>query len=133
MLMHSLTDFNMHNGADGLYFFFFCGLLVAAVNTRFEYCQTKTLLKKQESTRNISYLVATVVLTVLVSAVQYGVLRASAEYGKVKDIYINQRLSASRLQEFKHGMSMAKRFDPLEQLYNFKLGTAEWDFKQPCG
>ncbi|MCP4337860.1 MAG: O-antigen ligase family protein [Desulfobulbaceae bacterium] len=45
MLTHSLTDFNIHNGADYLYFFFFCGLLVAVVNTRFEYCESTTLLK----------------------------------------------------------------------------------------
>ena len=129
MLMHSVTDFNMHNGADGLYFFFFCGLLVAVVNTRFEYCQTTTLLKKQGPIRNISYLAAAVVLTVLVAVEQYGVLRGRAEYAKVEDIYINQHLSASRLQEYKHGLAMAKQLDPLEPLYNFKLGTAEWVFE----
>ncbi len=34
ILAHSLTDFNLHNGANGLYFFFLCGLVVAASHTR---------------------------------------------------------------------------------------------------
>ncbi len=129
MLLHSVTDFNMHNGADGLYFFFFCGLLVTVVNARFEYRQSTSLLKKQQGRRNISFLAGAVLLTVSTLVVQYGVLRARAEYRKVKDIYVNRHLSESRLQELEQGVFIAKRFDPLEALYNYKLGTVEWVFK----
>jgi O-antigen ligase len=126
MLMHSVTDFNMHNGADGLYFFFLCGLLVAVVNTQFGYCESITLLDTQSSKRNIGYLAGAVLLTVLISAVQYGVLRAKTEYGRVKDIYVNRHLSEIRLQKLRDGVTIAKRFDPVEHLYDFKLGSIEW-------
>lgn len=126
MLMHSVTDFNMHNGADGLYFFFLCGLLVAVVNTRFLYTESITMLNKQSSSRNIIYLAGAIVLTILITTVQYGALRAQTEYNRVKDIYVSRHLSKDRLQELIHGVTMAKLFDPWEHLYSFKLGTIEW-------
>jgi O-antigen ligase len=126
MLMHSVTDFNMHNGADGLYFFFLCGLLVAVVNTRFGYAVSMTLLDKQSTKRNIVYLAGAVILTILIPVVQYGALRAQTKYDRVKDIYVNRHLSERRLQELIHGVTMAKLLDPLEHLYSFKLGTIEW-------
>ena len=129
MLMHSVTDFNMHNGADGLYFFFLCGLLVAVVNIRFEYCESTTLLKKQSSKRKVGYLAGAVLLTVSVLVVQYGTLRARTEYGKVKDIYVNRHLRAGILQKLIDGVTMAKQFDPLEPLYRYKLGTIEMFLK----
>ena len=125
MLMHSVTDFNMHNGADGLYFFFLCGLLVAVVNIRFEYCDSRTLLQKQSGRRNGSYLAGTLLLTVLLVTVQYGVLRARTEFSRVKDIYVSRQLNAGRLLELKDGITMATRFDPLEYLYSYKLGSIE--------
>ena len=44
LLMHSVVDFNLQNGAVGLYFFFVCGLLVAVVNHRYEHYQEESLL-----------------------------------------------------------------------------------------
>lgn len=126
MLMHSVTDFNMHNGADGLYFFFLCGLLVVVVNTRFGYTASMTLLEKQSRKWNIVYLSGAVMLTILLPTVQYGALCAKKEYDQVKDIYVNRHLSEDRLQELIHGVSMAKSLDPWEHLYSFKLGTIEW-------
>ena len=34
MLVHSVTDFNLHIGANGFYFFFYCALLVSVASTR---------------------------------------------------------------------------------------------------
>jgi O-antigen ligase/tetratricopeptide (TPR) repeat protein len=126
MLMHSVTDFNMHNGADGLYFFFFCGLLVAVVNTRFDYCASTTLLPRQGSKQNIGLLAGALLLTVSMLLVQCGTLRARWEYGKVQGIYVNRNLSAARLQEMRDGVSRAQGFDPLEHRYPFQLAIIEW-------
>ncbi len=126
MLMHSLTDFNMHNGADGLYFFFLCGLLVVVVNTQFGYSEPIILLDTQSTRRNIGYLAGSLILTVFMSAVQYGVLRAKTEYAGVRDIYLNRHLSEIRLQRLIDGVLSANRLDPLDNLYAFKLGTIEW-------
>lgn len=126
MLIHGVTDFNMHNGADGLYFFFFCGLLVAVVNTRFDYCSSTTLLPRQSRKQNIGLLAGALLLTVSMLLVQYGTLRARWEYGKVQGIYVNRNLSAARLQELTNGLSRAQWLDPLEHRYPFKLATIEW-------
>ncbi len=126
MLMHSVTDFNMHNGADGLYFFFFCGLLVAVVNIRFMYCDTTTLLKEQSRRRNISYVAGALSLAVVTVVMQFGALRAETVYGRVEDIYVSRYLRAGLLQELIQGVTAAKRFDPFEYLYDFKLGTIDW-------
>ncbi|MFN2355839.1 MAG: O-antigen ligase family protein [Desulfopila sp.] len=126
MLMHSVTDFNMHNGADGLYFFFFCGLLVAVVNTRFEYCGSTTLLPRQSSKWNIGLLAVALLLTVSMLLVQYGTLRARWEYGKVQGIYVNRNLSAARLQELMNGVSRAQGFDPLDHRYPYQRAVIEW-------
>ncbi|GAB6190489.1 O-antigen ligase family protein [Desulfocastanea catecholica] len=132
MLMHSVTDFNMHNGADGLYFFFFCGLLVAVVNTRFDYCGTTTLLPKQSGKQNVGLLTLALLMTVVTLLVQYGTLRARTEYGKVQGIYVNRQLSDNRRQELIDGVSRAQWFDPLEHRYPFKLATIEWTVQNPA-
>jgi O-antigen ligase len=43
-LVYSMTDFNLHNGADGLYFFFLCGLLISAGHTRRSQHHRSTML-----------------------------------------------------------------------------------------
>lgn len=126
MLLHSITDFNMHNGAVGLYFFFFCGLLAAVVNSRFSYGQSTTLLPGQSKKQNIGQLAGAVLLTVSLLLVQYATLRGRAEYAKVEKIYVNRNLSERRLQELIDGVALARRFDPLEHLYTFKLANIEW-------
>ncbi|TAN40912.1 MAG: hypothetical protein EPN25_06160 [Nitrospirae bacterium] len=45
MLFHSLTDFNLHIGSNGLYFFFLCGVLVSSAHTRLRDGLDPTLLK----------------------------------------------------------------------------------------
>ncbi|MCI5132900.1 MAG: O-antigen ligase domain-containing protein, partial [Candidatus Electrothrix sp. EH2] len=44
LLVYSIFDFNLHNGANGLYFAFFCALLISAGHTRQYYQSTPTLL-----------------------------------------------------------------------------------------
>jgi O-antigen ligase len=46
ILFHSLTDFNLHIGANGLYFFFLAGLAVSAANTRMHDGLNDTYLKE---------------------------------------------------------------------------------------
>ncbi|MCI5210037.1 MAG: tetratricopeptide repeat protein, partial [Candidatus Electrothrix sp. ATG2] len=52
--VYSALDFNLHNGANGLYFAFFCALLVSAGNTRRYYQNSPTLLIPVRSSRRMS-------------------------------------------------------------------------------
>lgn len=125
MLMHSVTDFNMHNGADGLYFFFFCGLLVAVVNVRIDYRETKTLLKQQGQNKCIPSLAAVLVLTVFTAALQYGVFQAQSLYKRVDTIYISRYLKPNLLVKLKEDLAKAISTDPFGYRYDYKLGTIE--------
>jgi O-antigen ligase len=46
ILIHSITDFNLHIGANGLYFFFLSGLAVSAAHTRLRDGLHDTYLRK---------------------------------------------------------------------------------------
>jgi len=126
LLSHSITDFNMHNGAVAYYFFFLCGLLVASVNIRFSYYSSSSLLKPQS--RKISFFLAFlgfsfIAITILT---QIGAYSAWFKYTAVKNIYINKQLSKKYLVEIVENMEKAVAWDPFEELYSYKLGTVEW-------
>lgn len=126
MLMHSSTDFNMHNGAVGMYFFFLCGLLVSSVNVRFNYFAQGTLLKPLPERANIwLVLVGTGLLAVTLIA-QTSAIYARILYNEVQGIYISRQLADTHLQKIKANLETAVRFDPFDSLYPFTLGTVQW-------
>ena len=121
LLIHLLTDFNMHNGAVGLYFFFLCGVAVSAGNTRFHYQMNSSLLKSGRLP--ISALaVAGIGLLLVVVVGQGGVVVGKYHYNGVKDIYLSRQLADHRLQEVAEGLAQAAKFDPHESLYPYLLG-----------
>lgn len=125
LLIHSISDFNMHNGAVGLYFFFICGLLVSAGHTRFHYQMNVSLLPKSRWLTQHSLLFAGGVFFCLVIFVQGGVMLAQYSYNGVKDIYLSRQLSKPRLEEVATALQAASRFDPLEGLYPYYLGEVQ--------
>ena len=130
-LIHSISDFNMHNGAVGLYFFFVCGLLVAAGHTRFHYQLNSTLLSRSGwLSRNI-LMFSGGVLFCLVLFVQGGATLARLQYGNIKNIYISRQLSEPRLHEVSSTLQRAVRFDPFEGLYPSLQGDVERYLNSP--
>lgn len=126
MLMHSVTDFNMHNGAVGYYFFFLCGLLVSSVNVRFNYFAQGTLLKPLPVRYNLWLTLTCVVLLGLAGVAQSCVIIARAKYNEVKNIYISRQLADAHLRKIEANLQSAMRLDPFESLYPFTLGTVQW-------
>ena len=126
ILMHSVTDFNMHNGAIGYYFFFLCGLLVSSVNVKFNYYSEGTLLKALPLQYNARLAVAAFALLAVTAGVQSGVAVARVKYNEVKNIYISSHLADDHLAKIKTNLESAIKFDPFEDLYPFTLGTVEW-------
>ncbi|GBE52038.1 O-Antigen ligase [bacterium BMS3Bbin14] len=131
ILLHSVTDFNMHNGANGLYFFFLCGLLVSAGNTRLYYRTMPTLLDKAGSNTKIILFAATLLLAGATIFVQGGALFADAVYSKVANIYLNKNLSEEKLLTVASTARRAARYDPLEGKYSFALGSTQIFLNQP--
>jgi O-antigen ligase/tetratricopeptide (TPR) repeat protein len=121
MLIHSFTDFNMYNGAVGLYFFFLCAVAVSAGNTRFHYQMNTTLLKRGRWPQS-TLTMAGIVLLLAVLVGQGGVVVGRYHYSGVKDIYLSRQLSEPRLLEVAAGLEKAAKFDPHEGLYPYLLG-----------
>lgn len=125
MLMHSSTDFNMHNGAVGLYFFFCCGLLVAVTNIRFLYFDTKTALQKQATVKTKYYLLSTLLFCAITSFVQYGTLMAQRNYNSTAHIYVSQHLNSDLIEKVRNSLKRAIIYAPLNALYTYKLAAIE--------
>jgi tetratricopeptide (TPR) repeat protein len=125
MLIHSISDFNMHNGADGLYFFFLCGLLVSACNTRLQYHTESTLLKKMTWPSKNLFLVAALLFFCAVLLIQGGSMVARWKYEGVKDIYLSRQLAEKYLRQISATVRQAVRLDPFEGMYPFLLGDVE--------
>lgn len=124
VLFHAITDFNMHNGAVGFYFFFLCGVLIAGVNCRFNYFAPGSLLKKQALSYNLAFVLATSLIFIITVAIQLGAFLAGYNYNSIRDIYVNKHLSENRIEMIIDRMHRALSTDPLEAMYLYKLGSA---------
>lgn len=122
LLLHSVTDFNMHNGANGLYFFFLCGILVSAGNTRLRYRTRPTLLTNISPKWKLACLTA-IPLLLLTIFFQGGILRAKGVYQQASDIYISPQLSQRTFQNLLRITDKAIHLDPLEAVYSSYKGN----------
>jgi O-antigen ligase len=126
LLVHSMTDFNLHNGAVGFYFFFLLGVVVASVNTRFSFSSSASLLKKQSMGTAGLITLAGLAWCVFVMVVQIGTYRAWSGYESVRKIYVNPHLAKKILWKIADTMDEAELQDPLHGLYSYKYGTVLW-------
>ncbi|MCF8056749.1 MAG: O-antigen ligase family protein [Desulfocapsa sp.] len=131
ILIHSVTDFNMHNGANGFYFFFLCGLLVSAGNTRLYYRTRPTLLDKSGSHSNMILLVSCLLLLGSTVFIRGGALAASIAYSKIANIYLTRHLKEEKLLTVASYARRASGYDPLEGKYPFSLGNAQIFLSKP--
>ncbi len=122
IMIHSITDFNMHNGANGLYFFFLCGLLISAGNTRIHFRNRRTLLPEDRAGWKFSCLTA-LPLLILTIVVQSGIISARQHFQEASKIYINPLLSKSLLTEQLAQIDTTIGQDPLEGLYSSYKGN----------
>ena len=126
-LIYGLTDFNFHNGADGLYFFFLCGLLVSVANTRLHYRTKPTCLDYGSDSAFPALIICVGALVFLCMAlvVQGGGMLAQSRYAKVETVYLNKFLKQEKLESVAKATLFAQKVDPLESRYPAKLGDIE--------
>ena len=130
ILIHSITDFNLHIGANGLYFFFICAICVSAAHTRIRSGPDPTYLRPV----NTGWVKLAVVpaAALFVSALMYNGgeflanrnLRAillTLQKSDLKDAdYIESRLYATN----------AIKYDPFNSLYYTVIADAEKALKR---
>ncbi|MCI5150010.1 MAG: hypothetical protein D3916_11590, partial [Candidatus Electrothrix sp. MAN1_4] len=126
LLSFSLVDFNLHNGANGLYFVFLCGLLVSARHTRRYYHNAPTLLPPVQVGQGGGSMVFMGVLFFLCALVCVQGKRVLAEkyYQQAKLVASlpTTELSAQR-EKLVTLLKRAKKTDPLTGLYAYALAN----------
>jgi tetratricopeptide (TPR) repeat protein/O-antigen ligase len=122
ILLHSFVDFNMHNGANGLYFFFLCGITISAGNTRIHFRNRPTLLKTVPPTWKLG-LFAALPMLLLVFSIQGGIFIAKQHYKQASKTYINPQLSDKILQDQLIIIDKAINLDSREGRYSSYKGN----------
>jgi O-antigen ligase len=126
LLFFSLTDFNLHNWANSLYFFFLCGLLVSAGHTRRHYRKRPTLLSKSASPKAVRIVIfAAAALFVLVMLrLQGGVFLADRYYRQAHTVSEATTLDfEQRLPIMNKLLEEAARKAPFNGNYRYALGN----------
>lgn len=123
LLLHSFTDFNLHIGSNGLYFFFLLGLLVATSHTKMQQHNTGSLLGKAKAPARLLGMLA-VSLLFLSMAFHGGRLLAGLFFQQVQQTNL-VHASPADISLLSKNMQRAIRFDPLEPEYHYRLGSLE--------
>lgn len=121
IFMHSTTDFNLHIGANGLYFAFLFGLAVSAANTRLRDGLDNTYLqKKRFPLKWLTLIIA--VLFVISIFFNSGIIAGKIYFLSIKDKTINKS-TPQELQLMKEKAHWASLFDPLEARYHYAVAN----------
>lgn len=126
MLIHSLTDFNLQIGANGLYFFFLAGLTVSAANTRLREERADTLLGKRKFRRGRLFVAGAVVFLVSSFALNSGILAGNYFSTPVRSGLMQNQLSRNDLADLKTIDQKAALLDPWEGRYHYEIANADW-------
>jgi Flp pilus assembly protein TadD/O-antigen ligase len=123
VLIHSVVDFNLQIGANGLYFFLLCGLAVAAAHTRMHEGLGRTYLKHGRPGPRVAASFAAALL-LAGSAFHCGVLAGNYHYADVGGIALNDRTPVETMSEAFEGARRAAACDPLESRYRLAEADA---------
>ncbi|MEN8140633.1 MAG: O-antigen ligase family protein [Thermodesulfobacteriota bacterium] len=130
ILVHSVTDFNMHNGANGLYFFFVCGLLVAASHTRRRGGARPSYLPAQQMPLFAAGL--PLLLLLAITSVNLGMIQATGLLRPLARVYLNPNIPAERLAEMAAQARLASakaRFDARPPFQLANIATFQGDYE----
>jgi O-antigen ligase len=117
ILLHSLVDFNMQVGANGLYFFFVLALAVSAANTRMRPGLAPTYLQQ---TKKHSYLtkISATFLLLSIFYVHGGTLLADFHFAKYRNIPLTSETSKKTLLKIHQTAKTAAAYDMMNPVYH---------------
>ncbi|OPL12108.1 MAG: hypothetical protein AVO38_03510 [delta proteobacterium ML8_D] len=95
ILLHSVVEFNMQIGANGLYFFFVLAVSVSAAHTRFGSSQKTTYLKQSTVKFHIP-LLAAICLAAGVLYFNFGALLGNYYFSDYQRVNIDNRMSSEK-------------------------------------
>lgn len=126
ILLHSITDFNLNNGANGLYFFFLIGLMVSAAHTRLRVKNERTYLEERVKPAGRWPVIPTGILLVFSFCFQAGCVVGKYQFSMIKDIYLDKTVPRHELQQILPIAYKASIYDPLNAQYYFGIGNIEY-------
>jgi len=126
MLIHSLTDFNLHIGANGLYFFFLLGLAVSAANTRTRDGLNDTFLEKARSRMSKWLICPAAVVFIMYAAFGAGAVAARFSMLPGRGMDEGLQMSAGERVRLRNTACRASVCDPMEAGYPYAAAAAEW-------
>ncbi len=130
ILIHSFTDFNMHIGANGLWFFFVAGLGVSFANTNIRRKNTLTRLEPVASTFKKTIFISAATLFA-VGAIVYNVsnLLGGFYYTPIKKVEMGAKTPVATLEKIASIAKLAMKFDPFHAESRYIFANAAWFLK----
>jgi O-antigen ligase/Tfp pilus assembly protein PilF len=122
LAIHSISDFNLHNGANSIYFSFMVGLLVSSSHTRIK-ALSDTYLTKVKTNRIEWITIPASCLLAIVPVFFLSDVIGAYNFSKVADILLNDDISKKELGKIEKTATLASTFDPLEAKYYYGLGN----------
>jgi O-antigen ligase len=117
ILLHSLTDFNLQIGANGLYMFFLCGLAVSASHTRFRQGLANTRLQPltaRAKKRLVSGAAAMFVVVPLVVWFNISTIRSESLLDYAIELWDIENPSEKEIEEIANIGGKAVKYNPLD-------------------
>jgi O-antigen ligase/tetratricopeptide (TPR) repeat protein len=130
ILIHSFTDFNMHIGANGLWFFFVAGLGVSSANTNIRRQNTFTRLKPVLSSFQKGLFISLATLFA-VGAIVYNIsnLLGLFYFNNIKNFEMNEKTPVATLEKIDNIAKLALKFDPLLADSKYFAANTAWFLK----
>ena len=127
ILLHSFTDFNLHIGANGLWFFFTAGLAVAAANTGIRKNSRMTRLVPVSSGIRQSAAVSTVCLVALMTIIfNISGLTGLFYFSNIRNVALDAYTPVPYIEKIEKVAHFAALFDPLHAEYRYTLANTAW-------
>ena len=125
ILIHSLTDFNLHIGSNGLYFYFLAGLAVSAAHTRLRDGHDRTYLRRASFPSVRSLRLPAVFLLAVTVLWHAGSLIGWVSFSGIREVRLDREIGTEALAEERGKAYRASFFDPLDPDYRFAIGNIE--------
>jgi O-antigen ligase/tetratricopeptide (TPR) repeat protein len=125
IFLHSVVDFNLHIGSNGLYFFFLAGLAVSAANTRLHEGLAPTYLRPLSYSIILPVRFAALAMLVFCIIFNVGILAGDHYFNSIRDLKITEKTGEKDLAGINAVALKASVFDPLEAKYAYAAATIE--------
>ncbi len=133
ILIHSFVDFNLHIGANGLYFFFLAGLAVASANTN--HGERKKVARPEKANSPLLKQAGVVAVIILIAGLIFnlGVLRAKTGFALIEAKKTGADIPADEAAEIRNIAYRSSVLDPLEARYHYALANMDWLLSDKTG